>query len=416
MTAQDPTAPARSSLAMPAWALPLRPTETVLAKLVQRVTHGRITVVTPDGRRIAHQGRLPGPEAELHLRRWRALRRTLLQGDIGLANAYIDGDLDSPDLTALLALLDRNADAIGALGRGWLAARLLRRLRHLARPNSPRGSRRNIVAHYDLGNAFYERWLDDGMQYSSALFTEPAQSLEQAQEAKLDRVLALMDARPGQRVLEIGCGWGALAERLARLGCDVTAVTLSPAQLASAKARIAAAGLADRVELRLQDYRELTGSFERIVSIEMVEAVGQAYWPDYFATLKSHLAQGGNALLQAITIAEERFDAYAADADFIQHMVFPGGMLPSRRALADQAGAAGLAQQHQETFGASYAATLALWRQRFQAGWAEIAPLGFDEAFRRLWTFYLCYCEAGFRNATVDVGFYRLAHASPAGT
>ncbi|MCR4523059.1 MULTISPECIES: cyclopropane-fatty-acyl-phospholipid synthase family protein [Bosea] len=337
------------------------------------------------------------------LNSWRSMRRLLLDGDIGLAEAYRDGDLHTPDLTALIELGARNDATLRKLVSGAWPARLLNRLRHVLNANSRWGSRRNITAHYDLGNAFYGQWLDASMMYSSALYEAPSETLEAAQQRRLDRIVAMLDLSGGEHVLEIGCGWGALAERLAREGCRVTAITLSPAQREAAQQRIADAGLSERVDVQLRDYRDIAGQFDRIVSIEMIEAVGRAYWPSYFDILSRSLRPGGRIVLQAITIDDAMFEDYQQGTDFIQRYIFPGGCLPSVPVLRSQAEAAGFCLTEQLAFGDSYALTLREWRRRFQERWHAIAPLGFDEAFRRLWEFYLCYCEAGFRAATIDV-------------
>jgi len=277
------------------------------------------------------------------------------------------------------------------------------------RANTLSGSRRNIRQHYDLGNAFYAQWLDAGMSYSSGLFSEPGMTLEQAQAAKQARVLALLDAAPGQTVLEVGCGWGGQMEVLARHGCSVTGLTLSPAQLAYTQQRIAASGLAGRANAMLQDYRQSSGGFDRVVSIEMLEAVGEAFWPRYFDTLRARLNPGGIAVLQVITIDDARFENYRRAPDFIQRYIFPGGMLPPSGALRRCIADTGLALQHVETFGDSYAQTLAVWRRRFLDAWPQIAAMGFSERFRRMWDYYLCYCEAGFRAGAIEVGLWRIA-------
>jgi cyclopropane-fatty-acyl-phospholipid synthase len=373
-----------------------------------RLARGRLTVVTPEGETLVQQAPEPGPDAVVVLKRWRAMRRLLLQSDIGFARAYCDGDFTSPDMTAVMELAAVNDHTLRDLISGSWPARLFSRLLHLRHSNTKRGSARNIIAHYDLGNAFYAEWLDRSMTYSSALYTRPQQSLEEAQQAKLDLIVERLQLRGGERVLEIGCGWGALAERLAREGCHVTGITLSPAQLDYARTRMAEAGLSDRVELRLQDYREVRGQFDRIVSIEMIEAVGREFWPDYFATLRQCLKPDGRIVLQAITIEDSRFASYARGADFIQHHIFPGGLLPSPAALREQIAAAGFRLSDLFSFGGSYALTLNEWRRRFLLQWPAIRPLGFDETFRRLWEFYLCYCEGGFRSAATDVSLLAL--------
>ena len=387
---------------------------TMLASLLGCLQVGRLTVVTPKGDSISSVQTIPGPEAVLILHHWRGLRRLAFGGDVALAEAYIDEDWSSPSIANLIELASLNGDALRRSFSGTLLARMSNRLRHLMRANTKPGSRRNIVAHYDLGNAFYERWLDRGMSYSSALYATGFESLEEAQTAKQDRILAALDLKGGEHVLEIGCGWGGLAERLAERGCRVTGITLSPAQLDYAQSRIERAGLTDRVELRHQDYRDVGGTFDRIVSVEMIEAVGRAYWPTYFSVLRDRLKAGGVAVVQAITIADDRFDFYAATPDFIQRHIFPGGMLPSPDILAKQSNLVGLGCEQALLFGASYARTLMEWRQRFLLAWPDITGSGFDERFRRLWEYYLAYCEGGFRSGAIDVGLYRLALPSGA--
>ncbi len=383
---------------------------TSARRVLPKLACGTLTLVLPRGGRLTLRGKAEGPAATVAVHRWRALRRLLIGGDIGFAEAYMEGDWSSPDLPALIEVAARNQSVIPGVEGGAWPSRLLNRLRHLARANTLAGSKRNIEQHYDLGNDFYARWLDPGMSYSSALFETPGQDLAAAQTAKQDRVLALLEARPGDSALEIGIGWGGMAERLAGIGARVTGVTLSPAQLAYAENRLAAAGLA--ADLRLRDYREIAGSFERIVSIEMLEAVGEAWWPVYFETLRRSLAPGGVIVLQTITIADERFAAYRRGADFIQRYIFPGGMLPSPSVLRAEIGRAGLAVDQVETFGADYARTLEIWRERFDGAWPEIAAMGFPARFKRMWDYYLAYCEAGFRAGAIDVGLWRLRHRS----
>ncbi len=408
MTMNSNSTEPMAGAAMPGRARGSRLGEALLQRVLAGIESGRLTVVVPGGRQFSRRGARPGPEATLELHRWRALRRLLGGGDIGFARAYADGDWSSPDLAALLELAAHNVPhvekALGAL----LPVRLWNRLRHGVRGNSRGGSRRNIAFHYDLGNEFYRLWLDASMSYSSALYSRPDQSLEEAQQAKLDRAVALLDLKGGESVLEIGCGWGALAAALARRGAEVTGLTLSREQLAWAQAMVAAEGLSGRVKLRYEDYRDVTGRFDRIVSVEMIEAVGERYWPAYFQALRDRLKAGGTAVLQVITIAEDRFEAYRRNTDFIQQYIFPGGMLPTRAILAEQARRAGLELAHSECFGESYARTLHEWRRRFLLTWPQAARLGFPEEFRRLWEYYFCYCEGGFRAGAIDVGFYTL--------
>jgi cyclopropane-fatty-acyl-phospholipid synthase len=338
--------------------------------------------------------------------RWRALYLVLRDGENGLAEAYVEGLWTSPDFDAFFAFGVANGAEVNERTRGFFLAELVNRVRHWRNANTKAGSRRNIAAHYDLGNDFYAAWLDAGMSYSSALYESGADTLEAAQEAKIRRALDLMRLEGGERVLEIGCGWGAVMQALVeRHGATVTGLSLSTEQVAYARQRLGADG---RAVPMLQDYRDVEGRFDRIVSIEMLEAVGERYWPLYFSRLRELLAEGGTAVLQVITISEGLFPSYRAKPDFIQRYIFPGGMLPTKTAIAEEARAAGLTLDHQEFFGLSYAETLAAWRRRFLAAWPKIEAMGFDERFRRLWLYYLAYCEAGFRAGSIDVGFYRL--------
>lgn len=380
----------------------------LLRRLLAGIEAGRLTVVTPAGQRIEHRAAYDGPEAVLALHSWRALRRLVTGGDIGFAEAYIAGEWSTPDLVPLIEMATKNCHYLERAILGWVPARAINRIRHLRNGNSKAGSRRNIAFHYDLGNDFYRLWLDRSMTYSSALFRDPAQSLEEAQQAKQTEITDRLQLAGGERVLEIGCGWGALAARLAAAGARVTALTLSRQQLAHARATAEAEGVADRVDARLEDYRDTTGTFDRIVSIEMLEAVGEQYWPTYFAKLRERLCPGGKAVLQVITIAEDRFDNYRKGVDFVQRYIFPGGLLPTKEIILRQARRAGFGVASTMAFGGSYAATLAEWRRRFMAAWPEIERLGFPPSFRRLWQYYLAYCEAGFRTGVLDVAFYVL--------
>ncbi|MCI4678354.1 cyclopropane-fatty-acyl-phospholipid synthase family protein [Rhodoblastus acidophilus] len=381
----------------------------VLRRLLDRLQAGRLSVRLPSGARIDAAGAAPGPEAALHIQDWRAFRRLLLRGDIGFAEGYVAGDWTSPDLVALIRLAAANSPAMGHVAAGASLHRLSNFFLHRARKNSRRGSRRNIMSHYDLGNDFFRLWLDETMLYSSGLWDEATVSLEQAQGKKLARIGRWLDLEGGENILEIGCGWGALAAHLAQAGAGhILGLTLSPAQLSFARERLARERLDSAVELRLQDYRDVSGAFDRVVSIEMIEAVGEAYWPRYFKKIAEALKPGGKALIQAITIDEARFEDYRARPDFIQRHIFPGGFLPTRSVIAEQAARAGLRLAGAESFGLSYARTLAEWRHRFEKRWADIEALGFDAKFRRLWTYYLCYCEAGFLEQATDVGFFLL--------
>ena len=375
----------------------------IVARLA-RLRYGRLKLVLPGGGRYVFVGTEAGPSAELRIRRRRLGRRLALGGGVGLAEAYVDGDWDSPDLPALLEVLARNEAAFAGRLSGMRWPRLIGRARHLLNRNTRAGARRNIAAHYDLSNDFYATWLDPGMTYSGAVFADTGQDLAAAQAEKFRRIAALAGLRPGTAVLEIGCGWGGFAEYAARAyGCRVTAITLSRAQCDYARRRIRAAGLNDRVDIRVCDYRDMEDRYDAVVSMEMIEAVGEAYWPMFFDKVRNSLKPGGRAALQAITMDEARWPRYRGGADFIQKYVFPGGLLPPVSALRSNAAAAGLLWQDEASYGMDYARTLALWRGRFEAAWPVIADLGFDARFRRLWRFYLAYCEAGFRVGRVDL-------------
>jgi len=407
MTTTAPTHPTPSTPAGLGWLA-----RRQLQQLLGRLQCGTLRIELPGGDVLVQRGQQDGPHATLQLHRWRVLRRLLTQGDLGLAESYCDGDWSTPDLLTLLDFGLRNEAAWGATLRGSRLARMAVRIHHLLNANTRRGSRRNISAHYDLGNDFYSAWLDPRLIYSSALYGPGDATLDQAQQRKLARIAQLLALQPGQDVLEIGCGWGALAVDLARQhGVRLTGLTLSQRQLDHARTEVEKAGLEGVVDLRLQDYRDVQGQFDRIVSIEMLEAVGEAYWPRYFQTLRERLRPGGCAVLQVILIDDAQFDHYRRGADFIQRHVFPGGMLPCDAALRDQAARAGLQIECTDRFGPSYARTLVEWRERFEAAWPQLQAQGFDAAFRRLWLYYLCYCEAGFRAGRVDVALYRLRHA-----
>jgi cyclopropane-fatty-acyl-phospholipid synthase len=371
--------------------------------MMSGLRRGELRVRAADGGVHVLRGTEAGPNAVLDVRRQRALPRIILGGDLGFAQAYVDGEIDSPDLTAVIALACANHELDDNLGsQAWLVR--LRRLYHLFHRNTRSGSRRNIAAHYDLGNDFFGLWLDPSMTYSSAIFATPDQSLEQAQRHKLRLLADRLAIAPGMQVLEIGCGWGAFAAYLAgERGCRVTAITVSREQHEAARRRVFEAGLGERADIQLRDYRDLGGQFDRAVSVEMLEAVGEAFWPVFFTTLHDRLRPGGLAGLQAITIADRFFAAYRGGVDFIQRHIFPGGVLPSPSILRQLTADAGLAWHADQGYGLHYARTLAEWRHRFDAAWPRVQALGFDEKFARLWRYYLCYCEAGFTTGRVDV-------------
>jgi cyclopropane-fatty-acyl-phospholipid synthase len=386
-----------------------------LRKVLSLIEVGRLVIELPSGAKVERVGARPGPEADLKLNNWRALRRVALRGDVGLASAYFDNDWSSSDLTALFELAAVNGAHFMDAIEGSAPFRLFNWFAHRVKANTRRGSRRNIEAHYDLGNEFYRLWLDAKMIYSSAIFRSSGATLEQAQETKLQRIVESLQLAGGDSVLEIGCGWGGLAAKIAQdSAARVTGVTISPAQLDKARALVAEKSLEDRVELRLQDYRDIDGRFDRIVSVEMVEAVGREYIPKYFDIIRERLKPGGLCVLQAITIAEDRFAGYCRRPDFIQRYIFPGGFLPSKTLMRETIERAGLRLTAVENFGDSYALTLREWRRRFLDAWPEIEKLGFGPSFKRLWEYYLCYCEAGFRAGAIDVGIYSLAHANGA--
>ena len=356
-----------------------------------------------------HYGDASAP-VSLELKNWNMFSAALRSGDIGFAESYIDGDWASSDLAGLIELLVRNRADIESLVYGSWWGNLAYRIRHLLNRNSKSGSRKNIHAHYDIGNPFYQLWLDPSMTYSSALFTEAAGgNLELAQAAKYRRILDQLELAPGARVLEIGCGWGGFAEMAARgAGARVTGLTLSTEQLAYARKRIERAGLADQVDLQLCDYRDSTGQYDAIASIEMFEAVGESYWPSYFECLARSLKPGGRACVQTIVIADELFERYRKGTDFIQQFIFPGGMLPSPSVFARLAAEHGLQVVDQFAFGIDYADTLVAWRKAFHARLDAVRAQGFDERFILTWEFYLCYCEAAFRARNTDVMHFTL--------
>lgn len=375
----------------------------LLFDLLEPLQHGVLEIRLPDGTfRLFGRGE---PVAHMQVRDEAVFSRIMARGDIGLAESYIDGLWDSPDISCLVALLARNRAVLKSTIYGQWHRLVTARMRHLFNANSRRGSRRNILAHYDLGNAFYAQWLDETMSYSAALYSPDATNLKSAQLNKYRRILDKLQASPGDRVLEIGCGWGGFAEMAAERQLKVFGVTLSPAQLAWARKRVPGA------ELLLRDYREIGEQYDHIVSIEMFEAVGEHWWPTYFDTVKNALRPGGKAIVQSITIRDDLFASYRRGTDFIQQYIFPGGMLPSRKAFRHAAARHGLQVREEFAFGQDYARTLAEWHRRFEERWPEIAALGFDDRFHRLWRMYLGYCEGAFRAGNVDVVQFELEHA-----
>lgn len=382
-------------------------------KLLLRLKHGTLTLKLPDGS-IQRFGNGEAPMASLHLLNWNVCKAALKSGDIGFAESFIAGDWTTPHLTELLRVFIANRKEVEDVIYGTWLGRLVYRVKHRLNRNTKANSQKNIHAHYDLGNAFYELWLDETMNYSSAIFETPETSMKEAQHAKVQRALRMAQVKVGDRVLEIGCGWGALAEKAVKqFGASVVGVTLSTEQLEFAQARMQREGVAEKADLRLQDYRDIGKTtqdqpFDAVCSIEMVEAVGREYWPEYFSTVYRLLKPGGHACIQSIVIADALFERYVTSTDFIQQYVFPGGCLPCPREFRAQALAAGFEVVDTYSFGQDYARTLQLWREAFMSKETLALQLGFDKRFMRIWEFYLCYCEAAFREANTDVVQYTL--------
>jgi cyclopropane-fatty-acyl-phospholipid synthase len=466
-TAEAALPPLQQPLFGPVLRTLLKPLIWPITHLFDQIAAGRLQLRLGERVYLLDSDR-DGPHAEIHIRRpIRMARRLATKGHLGLGESWMAGDWDSPDPTALLHLLAVNEHRWRERQRGGLLHQLISPKRHQRRSNTRTGSRRNIAYHYDLGNDFYRLWLDPSMTYSSAVYdrtgaelermpltsttpnsdllerdgtslardsltvalndatlasaaesaaerTEQDQTLDQdlaeAQQRKYQRLLAMLDAQPGQHLLEIGCGWGGMAQAAAERGLKLTGITLSAEQLAWAKARFDDSPLADQVELRLQDYRDVTETFDHIVSIEMFEAVGEEYWPTYMETLRERLRPGGTAALQVITISDDIFEDYKASPDFIQHYIFPGGMLPTVGRFDEAAQAAGLEVVQRHYYGKDYAHTLAAWHRRFLAHETEVRALGYDERFMRMWRYYLSYCEAGFLDDRIDVMQVALRH------
>ncbi|WP_333712789.1 cyclopropane-fatty-acyl-phospholipid synthase family protein [Yoonia sp.] len=371
---------------------------------IKDLKKGRVDIVLPDDRRFRAQGPNPGYVAEVHVNNPDLFARVVREGDIGFAEAYMDGWWTTPDLMAVMDFMHDDADHIYD---GFPAQRLVQiyeRLRFWMQRNSKAQARKNISYHYDLGNDFYSLWLDDTMTYSSAIFATGQESTEAAQIAKYASMIDQMGAKAGDHVLEIGCGWGGFAEYAAKeRGIKVTGLTISREQHDYAVARMARAGLSDMVEIKMQDYRDEKGRYDGIASIEMFEAVGEKYWPTYFQTVCNCLKPGKNATLQIITVKEERFESYRKAVDFIQKYIFPGGMLPSPSVLRQEVEKAGMTVQGSIEFGKSYGLTLRRWHETFNEKWDQVSALGFDDRFKRMWDFYLTSCAATFDSRNCDV-------------
>jgi cyclopropane-fatty-acyl-phospholipid synthase len=376
--------------------------------LIGRPKHGAVTIHFPSGKSRTFGNPATGQHPVLHIHSFKTVTKTLARGTVGFAQSYIDGDIEIEDLTALFRYFLQNKAVLDSRDGSFYRRAAEDLAYHLSRPNTKEGSKENISEHYDLGNDFYGMWLDPSMTYSSALFTSDDLSLEEAQHQKYRRVAELAGVTPGSRVLEIGCGWGGFAETAAKdFSANVYGITLSKEQLAFALQRLQRQNLDSLATLHLEDYRDTRGEFDHVASIEMIEAVGEAHWPTYFKAVHDRLRPGGTASIQAITIDEHDFENYRSGPDFIQRFIFPGGMLLTKTAMKEQGDRVGLVLEHVENFHLSYARTLRLWRERFLERWSEITKLGYDEAFRRKWVYYLSYCEAGFMEGSIDVGIYQ---------
>ncbi len=397
--------------------------QTRFSKIVSGFEEGYLRVQWPDGSITEHGEDNPvGEPVEVILHDYDPIKRMALNGSIGWAESYMDGHWSTNDIFELFMLFLKNEHRFPSAVRGSWFAKLGNTLLHRWNKNTLSGSKKNIARHYDLGNDFYRIWLDGSMSYSSGVYNSEDDSLEQAQKNKIQMVLDAVDSKPGDRVLEIGCGWGAMANALtSRNNCEVTGISLSKEQLQYANENLLPAPHADNAKasggelspvnppkFAFCDYRKMSGRFDHIVSIEMFEAVGREYWDEYFSTLANLLDKGGSAVLQIITILEERFDDYCKRPDFIQKYIFPGGMLPTREQLNELASKHGFEVRHTESFGLSYARTLRDWRDRFDSSLGEVKLQGFDDSFIRMWRYYLTYCEAGFTTGTTDVGLWKL--------
>ncbi len=384
-------------------------------RLIGRPKVGSVTITFPNGSTRTFGKPGTGEHPRLVVHNFSMIPETLRRGTVGFANAYMRGDVEVEDLTSLFRYFLQNRQEFQPKGQGWFGRATQDIAYHMSRANTVDGSKENISEHYDLGNDFYAEWLDPSMTYSSALFESETQSLEDAQHAKYQKVADMAGVKPGDSVLEIGCGWGGFAETIAKdYGATLYGITLSAEQLKFGQDRLARQGLDNLATLHFEDYRHTEGQFDHIGSIEMIEAVGLENWPSYFQTVHDRLKPGGTAAIQAITIDESDFEGYVSTPDFIQRYIFPGGMLMTKTAMAEQGKRVGLMLENVEHFRLSYAKTLKLWRERFLERWSVIQKLGFDERFRRKWVYYLSYCEAGFMEGSIDVGIYQYRKPSEA--
>lgn len=375
----------------------------------RNINSGRLDIRLPDGRVFRAQGKTPGPAAEIVIHDPEVIARLIREGDIGFSEAYMDGAWSTPDLQAFMDLIHSDNPALLDDFAGQSIVRLWEHLRHFLRRNSRAQARKNIAHHYDLGNDFYKLWLDESMTYSAALFTSGQESLERAQEQKYAALVDALGVSEGAHVLEIGCGWGGFAEyAAAKRGLRVTALTISQAQHDFAVERMQRLGLSDRVEIKLCDYRDERGQYDGIASIEMFEAVGEAYWPSYFETVRDRLTPGARAAIQVITVPDNRFELYRSRVDFIQKYIFPGGMLISPERFRSEAEARGLEWAGGFDFAEGYSLTLRRWHEAFSAKWDEISDMGFDARFRKMWDFYLTSCAAAFHTRICGVSQFTL--------
>lgn len=372
--------------------------------IAQKGQNGRIDFVLDDGRTFRAEGPGVGPICEIRIHNSGIFERLLREGQLGFCDAYLDGQWSTPDLQAFMDYIHADNDEVFDSFPGQKLVQFYERFRFRMQGNSKGQARKNISYHYDLGNDFYGLWLDKTMTYSSAIFADGQESLEKAQTAKYASMVDQMGVEAGDHVLEIGCGWGGFAEYAAKeRGLNVTCLTISKEQIKYSQDRITAAGLQDLVTFKLQDYRDETGVYDGIASIEMFEAVGEKYWPSYFKTIHDRLKPGAQATLQIITVRNDRFDVYRKSVDFIQKYIFPGGMLPSPAVLAQQVEKAGLNVVKSIEFGESYSQTLRRWHDTFNDKWDQVVAMGFDDRFRRMWNFYLTSCAATFHYGNCDV-------------
>ncbi len=380
----------------------------VFRRALGEIDYGNIRVILPNRQQQTFGSNPSDKTVTLDIKTARTLFRSLSRGSLGFAESYMLGEWETDDLDRLFTIFLKNADHYRG-GKGVFRQRILDKLFHRLRRNTRVGARKNIEAHYDLGNTFYKRWLDKNMFYSSACFDNEDWDLDQAQLHKCRLILDQLHLQSNHKLLEIGCGWGSFAKMAAESHqVDITGITLSKEQLEYARTSAGNAGLDRTCSIQLQDYRDVSGTYDRIVSIEMIEAVGREHWADYFKILHDRLTEDGIAVIQGITIAESWYEQYCRRPDFIQRYIFPGGFLPTKKIIFEYAQDAGFKVEMSRNFGQCYARTLEIWKQRFLAEWPEILQLGFDMKFKRMWEYYLSYCAAGFRHGSIDVGLYRL--------